>query len=258
MKDIKEKISIIMPAYNEAEHIRLSVEETIKTFDDFGCNWELIVIDDGSTDATPKILEELVPKYPGQLLVGTNPLNLGKGEAIKNALNLVSGDYVVFLDADLDLHPLQVQTLFDIMRLDNADIVIGSKLHPNSIVQYPLERKIASYVYYLMVKLMFNLPCHDTQTGLKLFKVDVLRSVFPKILVKKYAFDLEVLVVAHSLGFRIAEAPIVLTPQRKIYGRIGYNAAADTFRDTLAVLYRMRILKYYDRIDNHCGKKLAK
>lgn len=240
-----------MPAYNEAGHIRASVEETVKTFSDFGCLWELIVIDDGSTDGTSKILEELVCKYPAQLIVGSNPINLGKGQAIKSALDFISGDYTVFLDADLDLHPLQVQALFDIMRLDNADIVIGSKLHPNSIVEYPLQRKIASYFYYLLVKLLFSLPCHDTQTGLKLFKTEVIRKVFPRILVKKYAFDLEVLAVAHHLGFCMAEAPIILKPQRTKYGRIGLKAGLDTLWDTLAVFYRMKILKYYDRVHNH-------
>ena len=177
MKDLKEKISVIMPAFNEAGRIANSVEETKKTFDDFGCSWELIVIDDGSTDETFKVLEGLSLKYPQELIVGKNSYNMGKGRAIKKALHYVSGEYVVFLDADMDLHPLQVQTLFDIMRLDKADIVIGSKLHPNSVVNYPFQRRCISFIYYLLVRILFNLPCHDTQTGLKLFKTEVLRRV---------------------------------------------------------------------------------
>jgi glycosyltransferase involved in cell wall biosynthesis len=257
MENIREKISIIMPAYNEAGHIASSIEETVRTFNEFGCLWELIVIDDGSRDNTYKIAYELTKKYPQQLIVKQNPYNLGKGRAIKKALHYLSGDYVVFLDADMDLHPLQVQTLFDIMRLDKADIVIGSKLHPNSQVNYPLERKIISYVYYLLVRIIFNLPCHDTQTGLKLFKTEVVRKVFPRILVKKFAFDLEVLVNANHLGYKIAEAPIVLSSKRR-FGRIGLYAVITTFWDTLAVFYRMYILKYYDRIDYYRRKNLAK
>jgi len=181
----------------------------------------------------------------------------GKGRAIKRALHYLSGDYTAFLDADMDLHPLQIQTLFDIMLLDKADIVIGSKFHPNSVVNYPGQRRIISYVYYLLVRLLFNLPCHDTQTGLKLFKTEVLRKVFPRILVKEFAFDLEVLVNAHHLGYRIAEAPITLKPQRR-FGRIGAKAVFQTLWDTLAVFYRMRILRYYDRIDYYRRKNLAK
>jgi glycosyltransferase involved in cell wall biosynthesis len=257
MRDIKEKVSIIMPAYNEAGRIAESIEETAKTFNEFGCLWELIVMDDGSSDETYEKALELSKKYPDQVVIKKNPYNLGKGRAIKKSLRYVTGDYMVFLDADMDLHPLQVQTLFDIMRLDNADIVIGSKLHPNSVVNYPLDRRIISFIYYLLVRILFNLPCHDTQTGLKLFKTEVLRNVFPRILVKKFAFDLEVLVNAHHLGYRIAEAPIVLKSQRR-YGRIGPTSIITTFWDTIAIFYRMYILKYYDRIDYYRRKNLAK
>jgi len=257
MKNLKEKVSIIMPAYNEASWIKSSIEETARTFNEFGCAWELVVMDDGSSDDTYEKALELLEKYPQQLIVKKNPYNLGKGRAIKKALRYISGDYVVFLDADMDLPPIQIQTLFDIMRLDCADIVIGSKLHPNSIVNYPASRRVVSFVYYLLVRLLFNLPCHDTQTGLKLFKAEVLRNVFPRILVKKFAFDLEVLVNAHHLGYKITEAPIVLNPQRR-YGRIGLRAIFTTSWDTLAVFYRMHILKYYDHIDYYRRKNLAR
>ncbi|MDP3732734.1 MAG: glycosyltransferase [Candidatus Omnitrophota bacterium] len=256
MKALKEKISIVMPAYNEAGHIVGSIEETVQAFKSFGYPWELIVMDDGSSDNTYEAAMALSQKYP-QLIVKKNPYNLGKGRAIKKAFHYVTGDYVLFLDADMDLHPIQFQTLFDIMGLDKADIVIGSKLHPNSRVNYPLQRKIISFVYYLLIKILFNLPCHDTQTGLKLFKTAVLRNVLPRVLVKKFAFDLEVLVNAHHLGYKIVEAPIILKPQR-FYGRIGPPAIIATGWDTLAIFYRMRISKYYDRIDYYRRKNLAK
>jgi hypothetical protein len=143
------------------------------------------------------------------------------------------------------------------MFLDKADVVIGSKMHPNSVVNYPLQRKIISLVYYLLIRILFDLPCHDTQTGLKLFKIQVIKDVFPRILVRKFAFDLEVLVNTHYLGYRITEAPIILKPQRR-FGRIGSCAIFTTIWDTLAVFYRMRILKYYDRIDYYRRKNLAK
>ncbi len=256
MENIKEKISIVMPAYNEAGHIASSIEETAAAFNNFGYPWELIVMDDGSTDDTYEKANALTRKYP-QLVVKRNPVNMGKGRVIKKALHYITGDYTLFLDADMDLHPIQFQTLFDIMGLDKADIVIGSKLHPNSRVNYPLQRKIISFVYYLLVKMLFNLPCHDTQTGLKLFKTEVLKNVLPRVLVKKFAFDLEVLVNAHHLGYKIVEAPIILKPQRS-YGRIGPSVIITTGWDTLVIFYRMHILRYYDRIDYYRRKNLAK
>ena len=246
-----------MPAYNEADMIAHGIEETAKAFADFGCEWELIVLDDGSTDDTFEVALNAAARHADHVVVKKNSYNMGKGRAIKRALHFVTGEYIVFLDADMDLHPLQIQTLFDIMRLDNADIVIGSKLHPNSVVNYPNDRKVMSFGYYLLVRLLFNLPCHDTQTGLKLFKAQVVKDVFPRILVKKFAFDLEVLVNAHHLGYKIAEAPIVLNPQR-YFGRIGANSVFTMCMDTMAIWYRMYILKYYDRIDYHRRKNLAK
>ncbi len=257
MRNIKEKISIIMPAHNEAERIGSSIDETAKAFSDFGCSWELIVMDDGSSDTTFQEAERSALKYPDKVIVKKNPSNSGKGRALKKAFHYVSGDYVVFLDADMDLPPVQISTLFDIMLMDNADVVIGSKMHPNSVVEYPLGRRIISLVYYMLVKILFDLPCHDTQTGLKLFKTKVLKDVFPRVLVKKFAFDLELLVNAHYLGYKIAEAPIILHPRRP-YGRIGSQAMLTTFWDTLAVFYRLKISKYYDRIDYHRRKNMAK
>jgi glycosyltransferase involved in cell wall biosynthesis len=257
MQNLKGKVSVLMPAYNEATRISSNIEETVETFKEFGCSWELIVVDDGSSDGTYEKALAYAAKYPGLVTVKKNPSNLGKGRALKKAIHYVSGDYVVFLDADLDLHPVLIQTLFDIMRLDNADIVIGSKMHPNSRVSYPAQRRVISLVYYWLVRLLFNLPCRDTQTGLKLFKVEVLRNVLPRLLVKEFAFDIELLANAHHMGYKIAEAPIVIKPQRH-FGLLGPKVTLKTGLDTLAVFYRMFILKYYDHINYHRHKNLAK
>jgi len=257
MENLKAKVSVIMPAYNEANCILNSIEETAKTLEAFVSSWQIIILDDGSSDDTFENATTLMQSYPGRLVVKKNPFHLGKGRAIKKALHYADGDYVAFLDADMDIHPKQIKTLFEIMQSNNADIVIGSKLDPNSKVNYPLERRIITWVYYFFVRLLFNLPCHDTQTGLKLFKIEVLRKVFPRILVKQFAFDLEVLVNAYHLGYRIAEAPIVMNG-RKSFGHIGIRALYTILLDTLAIFYRLRILKYYDRIDYYRHKNMAK
>lgn len=246
MKDLKGKVSVIIPAYNEGAVIKNNLLETMRTFDDFGCDYEIILIDDGSTDNTLSEALKVAETNP-RVKVKRNLENYGKGRALKKSIRYASGDYIVFLDADLDLHPGQVNTLFDIMRLDEADVVIGSKLHPNSQVEYPASRKFISFIYYLIIKILFGLPIHDTQTGLKLFKAEVLKKILPKIIVKKFALDLEILANAHHFGYRIAEAPIVLT-QRRGYPRIGLKAMWQTGWDTLAIFYRMNILRYYDRV----------
>lgn len=254
MKDLKGKVSVIMPAYNEAATIKESLEETVRTFNDFGCNYEIILLDDGSRDGTYDEALKVAKKYP-QIKVKKIPRRYrssGKGRALKKAFRYTTGDYIVFLDADLDLHPVQVRTLFDIMLLSGADVVIGSKLHPNSKVDYPFSRRAISFIYYAFIKLLFGLPIHDTQTGLKVFKREVLRHVFPRIVVKKFALDLEILVNVQRLGYKIAEAPVVINQKRPM-GRIGLRAMWQTGYDTLAIFYRMKVLKYYDRFPHRAA-----
>ena len=253
MKYIKGQISVIIPAYNEGNMIADSLSETIRVFEEFGCRYELIVVDDGSKDDTYNNALKSAEGH-SNIIVKQIKHNRGKGRALKVGFRLATGDYIVFLDADMELHPAQVETLFDIMRLDDADVVIGSKLHPNSRLNYPLDRRIVSSVYFFLIKLLFGLPIRDTQTGLKLFKYEVLQKVFPRILVKAYGYDLEILVNVHRLGYKIAEAPIVLNFKQR-YGRVGPEAIWTTWRDTMAVWYRTYILKYYDRFDYRRSKR---
>lgn len=256
MLNKEDKISIIVPAYNEEKRLAISVGETIRTFSKLECVYEIIIVDDGSSDATLRLAKDLAQKYL-QVIVRQNRENRGKGRALKLGFRAASGNYVVFLDADMDLHPEQISTFFDIMELDGADVVIGSKMHPNSIVNYPLERKFVSKVYFWFIKLLFQLPINDTQTGLKLFKYKVLNAVFPKILVRQFAYDLEILALTHRLGFKIAEAPVVLRPLegRQRWGRITLTAVWSMLIDTLAIFYRMYVLKYYDRLDSNSIKE---
>ncbi len=258
MQRITEKISVIIPIYNEADRIYTNLFEIRKIFNYFGCEYELIVCDDGSRDATLSEVGKFKKSFPDLPLVITcNKRNYGKGRALKKSFKYTTGEYVIWLDADLDLHPFQVPTFFDIMRGTKADIVIGSKRHPNSVLYYPINRKITSIVYFSLIKLLFRLPISDTQTGLKVFKRKALEDVFKRILVKKFAFDLEVLVLAHHLGYKIAEAPVFLNSQRSL-GRIGLQSIYHMVLDTLAIWYRMYIVKYYDRINHHRRKGLLR
>jgi len=244
MKNIEGKISIIMPAHNEAAIIKENVELTINTFKNFKCDFEIILIDDGSTDDTWREIKDLESRF-SNIKATRNMKNFGKGRALKKGFRFVTGKYVVFLDSDIDLHPAQIDTFFDILRFDNVDVVIGSKRHPNSILNYPLQRKMISNIYFFLIKIMFGLPIKDTQTGLKLFKVEVLKRVFPKIFVRAFAYDLEILVNAQKLGYKIAEAPIRIDTRRE-FSRIRLSDMIDTGIDTLAIFYRMHIKKSYD------------
>jgi glycosyltransferase involved in cell wall biosynthesis len=238
------KISIIMPAYNEEARLYENILEVGRVLEEDGAPFEIIVVDDGSQDRTLAQAQKAAGEF-AHVLVVQYPVNAGKGQALREGFARATGDYVVFLDSDLDLPPGQIRRLLDILEKEGADAVIGSKRHPESQVQRPWQRKVLSNGYYFLVKLMFGLPLRDTQTGLKIFRCEVLKKVLPRLRVRRFAFDLELLAVAHQDGYKIAEAPVVVRHRRK-FGRIGFWPVWETWRETLGVFYRMKISQDYD------------
>ena len=130
------------------------------------------------------------------------------------------------------------------MVVKSADVVVGSKRHPKSVVQYPWHRRIVSACYFALVRLFVGLPITDTQTGMKLFKREVLGPALDRMLVKTYAFDLELLAIAASRGAKIVEAPVVIRFGDK-FGALRPSTVKSMAVDTIAVFYRLRILRYY-------------
>lgn len=238
-------LSIIMPVYNLSHSIAHNVRHVHDLFTSY-LPFEIVVVDDGSEDNTRRELEkvsavlpEVKPVYLGR--------NMGKGAALKHGFEASLGNYVLLLDGDLDLPPHQVSLFFDIMERNRADVVIGSKRHPDSVLNYPWHRKVVSTIYYALVKILVGLPIRDTQTGIKLFKREVLEWVIPRMLVKQFAFDLELLAIAHEKGFQVAEAPITLQFQGK-WGCVRPATVRQILHDTLAIFYRLRLLHYYQTI----------
>lgn len=239
-------LSIVMPAYNEASSIAENVCETVQTMSALGVDFEIVVVDDGSMDGTHVAAIDALRAWPDRVRVVRCWRNEGKGNALICGTAYSRGDYVAFLDADMDLHPEQLDHFFTVMNARGVDAVIGSKFHPESTVDYPRIRRIYSFFYYMLVRSLFGLPVRDTQTGIKLFKRRVLEHVLPRVLVKRFAFDLELLANVHHFGYSIVEAPVEVNFKR-VCSRLRLPAVWSVFVDTLAIFYRMRILRYYDR-----------
>lgn len=243
---INKKLSILMPGYNEGARIYKNLIKTHNIVKKFSNDFEIIFINDGSTDDTVQQVKKAAQQFANIIIIDFGE-NHGKGNALKAGFDFCTGKFVAFVDSDLDLNPIHLKSFFKIMKNQEADVVIGSKMHPDSITNYPARRKFISTGYYFILKILFRLPIRDTQTGLKLFKYNALKEIFPKILVKKFAFDIELLSNIHHKGFKIAEAPIELNFQRQEkWGRIKLKDIYYVFIDTLAIFYRMYILKYYD------------
>ena len=234
------KLSVIVPMYNE-ENIYGNLQEMIRSLNKNFKDYEIVLVDDGSTNDCLKEAKRIKSKH---LKIVGYKKNQGKGHALKYGFRFVKGDYVTFIDADLDLHPDQIKTFFDSM--DGFDVVVGSKRHPESKVYYPWFRKLFSWGYHVFVFFLLGVKFKDTQSGIKLFKKKVLDVVLSKVAVKKYAFDLELLVVADKYGFRMKEAPIKLNYKFSGTG-VNFKEIFYMFIDTLAIFYRLRILRYYDK-----------
>jgi dolichol-phosphate mannosyltransferase len=234
---LPKQLSVIIPAYNEEHVIVHSLEEACHAL--AALNFELIVVDDGSRDATHTLVEQAAEGDP-RILAAHYPLNRGKGHALRRGFEHARGERVAFLDADLDLHPRLLCQLMAVMDETGADVVIGSKLHPLSQVDYPWRRRLLSLGYYHLVRLMFGLPVLDTQTGIKLFRREVLATILPQVTIEGFAFDLQLLVLAHQRRYLIVGAPVVLTYQRQRLGRIGLRVVWQIWRDTLAVFWSTR------------------
>ena len=244
------RLSVIMPVYNLADTIEANIAQTAGLFESHNLRAELVPVDDGSTDGTAEALARAAAaKYEH---VAVKPVvcakNGGKGAALRAGFDASTGEYVMLLDGDLDINPKQTPFFFEAMAAKGADIVIGSKRHKRSVVQYPWHRRFVSWVYFTLVRMFVGLPITDTQTGMKLFRREVLGESLGRMLVKTYAFDLELLAIAHQRGAKIAEAPVVIRFGNK-FGALKANTVKTMAIDSLAVFYRLRVLRYYAKAE---------
>ena len=240
------RISVVIPAFNEADRIGRSLRETDSAMAAFGAPYEIVLVDDGSDDRTTEVAGGVAAGLEHARVIRLEA-NAGKGWALVRGAQAARGELVMFMDADLDAHPRQLAILHRALVDDRADVVIGAKLHPDSDIAYPPKRRLLSLGYYALVRLLFRLPVRDTQTGLKLYRREVLERIVPRLLVKRFAHDLEALVNAHRLGYRIVEVPVVVTQERP-FPRIGLLDAFLIAKDTAAIFYRTYLLRYYDRV----------
>ncbi|MBI2031256.1 MAG: glycosyltransferase [Candidatus Levybacteria bacterium] len=241
-------LSIIVPAYKQEKTIIRDIKNLNRILTSLHINYEILIVVDGFVDKTYEILKSI--KNNNIKIFGYEE-NKGKGFAIKYGVSEARGETIGFIDAGMDLDPTQISIMLDIMDWNKADIVMGSKLHPESKVNYPFTRKILSWGYRTLTHALFGFEIKDTQVGLKIFKKRVAKEVFPMIIVKRFAFDIEVLALAHKLGYtRIYESPIKLNfKSGSITSRNFWNIIFNALWDTIAVFYRLKILNYYSKIN---------
>ncbi len=239
-------LSIIVPTYRGGPRIYDNLVKLDHALAAIGETYEIILVSDGDVDET---YDEATRLDAPHVRVYHYLPNMGKGFALRYGVVRSHGCIVTFIDGDGDIDPGQIALYLRIMRESDADIVIASKRHPDSRVIYPPLRRLYSATYQALLRILFHLEVRDTQVGLKLFRREVLATVLPRIVVKRYAFDLELLVVARHLGFtRVVEAPVTIG--QRFSSTINRQAIIVILQETAAIFYRRSILRYYDTRHN--------
>ena len=212
-------LSVVIPAYNEERRIL----PTLKTIAEYLArkNWsaEILVVDDGSTDATADRVSELAGAVPGLRLV-KNPRNRGKGYSIRHGFAESRGSLVLLTDADLSTPIEEIEKLLPAVREKGNGIAIGSRALDPSLLEVPQAwlRQSMGKGFNLIVRLLTGLSIRDTQCGFKLLKRDLFVPVFKAARVDRFSYDVEILYLAHRRGIGIAEIPVIWknSPQSRV------------------------------------------
>lgn len=240
-------LSVVIPAYKQEKTIADDIRSIVKTLDELNYKYEIVVVVDGMNDDTYKNAVKLKSR---NIKVYGYEQNQGKGHALRFGMLQANGDVVGFIDAGMDINPAGLKMLLNHMEWYNAEIIVGSKLHPVSKVDYPFYRTILSWGYRLLTQVLFGFKVRDTQVGLKFFKRKVVQDIVPRLEINRYAFDIEILAVSYACGYkRIFEAPIEIN-----FNNSGSIVSSELWRtilsmmfDTFKVYYRVKILHNYSR-----------
>jgi dolichol-phosphate mannosyltransferase len=204
----RSQLSVVVPVFNEVKNIRANLELLLSEVEPYFAHYEILVVSDGSTDGTNRVLQQWQHPRVRPIIFERNH---GKGFVVREGFRAATGTHILFIDGGMELHPREVRIFLGLMDLYQADVVIGSKRHPQSKVYYPFVRRVLSFTLQKIVKRLFDLDVTDTQVGIKLFRSQVIAAILPDLKLDRYGFDLEVLALARLHGFtQFLEAPIQL------------------------------------------------
>jgi dolichyl-phosphate beta-glucosyltransferase len=236
----KVEVSIIIPVFNLEKKISASLTRIKEVLNLSLSSYELIVVDDGSDDNTLEILREQ-ERLDSRIRVISYVPNKGKGYAVKTGVTHSYGRIIVYTDGDLEISPNLITSY--IKEIEKSDLIIASKRHPLSNINTVSSRKFLSSIFNFFIRMIFRIKVKDTQCGLKVGKGDVLRRIFLVMLTKRYAFDVELLVIATALNLKIKEMPVEVNSDHVMK----FQDILKMILDIGAILYRFRIKRWYQR-----------
>jgi glycosyltransferase involved in cell wall biosynthesis/O-antigen/teichoic acid export membrane protein len=236
-------LTLVVPFYNPGSGLGTYMDDIVDVLSKSNVSFEILAVSYGSTDQKE---DQLAGITSDQFTLIRLDQEQGKGAALRAGFSKGRGEYLGFIDGAGALPANLLSNLLDIIRTQRPDIIFGSKRHPRSEVDYPALRRIYSWGYQQLNRSLFHLPIRDTQTGVKVFRRDVLAAVLPRMVEKRFAFDLELFVVARQQGFRhFVEMPVSI--DHRFRSAISVHSVRNILIDTLAIYYRLRVLRFYER-----------
>jgi dolichyl-phosphate beta-glucosyltransferase len=225
-------LSLVIPCRNEAERLPDTLRATSACMDGLGLQSEVIVVVEPGDDPTPEVLEEFAAK-DARIRPILNPQARGKGFAVRTGMLAATGSHVFFMDADLSV-PLRFVREFLVAFQSGADVLVASRRHPDSLItrRQPIVRIASGRAFNAVLRLCGATPFADTQCGFKAFTAEAARAIFPHTTCDGFGFDVEVLALAESLGFRVEALPIEWrdAPGSKVRPIHGLAALAEALR----------------------------
>ena len=201
------EISVVFPAYNEADALETAVEKVTRALNEFTRSYEIIIAEDGSTDGTDKVAAILSERYSFvKHLHGEK--RLGRGTALKNAFKKSNGKTILYMDVDLATDVGQIKFLVRAIEEEGYDFAIGSRMLSESKVERSRTRQIASKSYNFLVRAMLGSKVKDHQCGFKAFRREALMQLLDEVTARHWFWDTELLVRAFRKGCTIKEVPV--------------------------------------------------
>jgi len=237
------KLTLIIPAYNEEKIIKRTVSVVLNFLLKKKYGWEVIVVDDGSSDSTYALVSEIAMKEKRVKVVRIKK-NSGKGTALRVGISKANGEYIVFSDADLSVPIKNVDKFIKILEKD-ADVVIGSRRVEGAeiVVHQPWLRENMGRFYTFLTKVYLSMDIADFTCGFKGFKKQVAKRIFKKSLIDRWAYDSEIMFLVKKYGYEVVQTPVVWRNREDTRVNLG-KAVAESFRDLLSIRVNELLGKY--------------
>lgn len=241
---MKSYLSVILPAYNEEARIMPSLEKRHDYLEKQNYSYEVLVVNDGSTDKTKELVQETIKDWPHFKLID-NKVNKGKGGVVKQGMFKAEGKWRLFMDVDESVTINEIERLWPYTR--DYQIIIGSRYTAGGKItkKQPLIRRIVSRGGNLLIQILIAWGIKDTQCGFKLFSAAAAKDIFPLQTMERWSFDMELIAIAKKHGYKIKEVPVIWQEQAGSRLR-AVKAATRSLRDVFAIKWNLIRGRYND------------